>query len=162
MTCKHLFTALTALALTAGVTAANAEDQKKKKGVTINANGIQTDGVNISGKGVTVEGEAEEGAAPADGKPFAVTGNSKVVKYTCPAKGEVQVSGNSHIVTLDGECAKVSVSGNSHVVNVDGVAKLSVSGNNNKVTWVRGVDGKDPKVSKSGNMNSVVKVERKM
>ena len=78
--------------------------------------------------------------------------------YKCNGK-EVEVGGTANIVNLTGECKKVTVAGVSNKVNVEKVGEINVSGISNKVTYGEGMNGKKPKISKSGTSTSVDKKE---
>jgi hypothetical protein len=56
---------------------------------------------------------------------------------------------------LTGDCKKVTVAGVSNKVTVDKVGEIIVSGSSNKVVYSEGLDGKKPKITKSGISTSV-------
>jgi len=68
---------------------------------------------------------------------------------------DVMVAGNDARLRLRGDCKRVTVTGNDNTVTVDGAERLEVLGNENEVTWARGVGADAPRVSNVGNRNSV-------
>jgi hypothetical protein len=77
---------------------------------------------------------------------------------TVDCQGEdVEVNGNHSKVTVTGECHAVSVNGNYNKVQIEAAAVISAVGNRNTVSWQRGVDGQDPRVSNLGTRNTVAR-----
>lgn len=60
---------------------------------------------------------------------------------------------------LTGECKKITVAGVSNKVTVDKVGEIVVSGSSNKVVYGEGLDGKKPKITKTGISTSVDSAE---
>lgn len=56
---------------------------------------------------------------------------------------------------LTGDCKKVTVNGVSNKVTVDKVGEIVVSGSSNKVVYTEGLDGKKPKITKTGISTAV-------
>lgn len=101
----------------------------------------------------------EENAANTDeGGTLFLDGSSEVFAFPCNGR-EVEVGGTANIVNLSGECKKLIVAGVSNKVNVEKVGEINVDGVSNKVTYVEGMDGKKPKISKKGTSTSVDKKE---
>ena len=68
---------------------------------------------------------------------------------------DVEVDGNQNTISLSGDCAKVIVKGNHNRVSVESVAWLRLIGNDNQVSWARGVGGRPPSVVDVGARNLV-------
>jgi len=68
---------------------------------------------------------------------------------------DVEVDGNQNTITLSGNCAVILVKGNHNRVAVESVAWLRLIGNDNQVSWARGVRGRQPNVVDVGSRNSV-------
>jgi len=65
---------------------------------------------------------------------------------------EIEISEDSTASNykLTGECKKVTVAGVSNKVTVEKVGEIVVSGSSNKVVYGEGLDGKKPKITKTG------------
>jgi hypothetical protein len=74
------------------------------------------------------------------------------------AGGAVTINGTGHDLTLTGRCPRVVVSGTGSVVHVAELGRLTVSGLNQRVEWVKGLDGAEPAIQKSGLGVEVVQV----
>lgn len=81
---------------------------------------------------------------------------------TIPCNGrEIEVSEDATASSykLTGECKKITVAGVSNKVTVDKVGEIVVSGSSNKVIYGEGIDGKKPKITKTGASTSVDSME---
>ena len=81
---------------------------------------------------------------------------------TVPCNGrEIEVSEDATAGTykLSGECKKITVDGVSNTVTVEKVGEIVVNGTSNKVIYGEGIDGKKPKITKTGVSNTVDSVE---
>lgn len=103
--------------------------------------------------------------------------NDETITVDCAADPNVSIMGNHATVTLTGTCMQVSVSGNHATVigsaaavsiagnhntaTLDGVDALSVSGNDNTVTYRKPVNAKlkKPKISNWGNDNTITRTK---
>jgi len=65
------------------------------------------------------------------------------------------VNGNKCTITLTGSAAGVIVNGNSNTITCDAVNLVEVHGNQNIVTWKKGVSTANPSVVNLGNENHV-------
>lgn len=77
---------------------------------------------------------------------------------TIPCNGrEIEVSEDATASTykLTGECKKVTVDGVSNKVTVEKVSEIIVKGTSNAVIYGEGIDGKKPKITKTGVSTSV-------
>lgn len=70
---------------------------------------------------------------------------------------EIEVSEDSTASNfkLTGECKKVTVAGVSNKITVEKVGEIVVSGSSNKVIYGEGLEGKKPKITKTGVSTSV-------
>ena len=56
---------------------------------------------------------------------------------------------------MRGPCERVAIKGSGHKVVIEEVGSLSVQGSGQDVQWLRGLDGKAPKVTTAGSGHSV-------
>jgi hypothetical protein len=75
------------------------------------------------------------------------------------AGGDVTISGSGHNLTLTGRCPRVTMSGTGSVLHVEELGRLTLSGVNQRVEWVQGLDGATPRITKSGIGNEVIQVK---
>lgn len=127
-------------------------------GVTITGSRSAT-GKTLSVGGITLSTEgsgrsAAVVAAAAGG--ISIMDNDVTQTFDCAGQ-DVSVAGNDNNLTFRGDCQNVSVTGNDNYVKLEGVARLSVMGSKNEVTYRRGVGGRDPAVSSMGKQNTVSK-----
>lgn len=82
-----------------------------------------------------------------------LTDNDLDLVYTgkCEALG---LLGNNIKVKVE-SVRTISVSGNENSATVDAADQIFVTGNDNKVTYKKGIKGAKPKISNSGNRNSI-------
>ena len=88
--------------------------------------------------------------------PLILSGTSE--SRTIPCNGrevELLEDATANTYTLTGSCKKLTVDGVSNKVNVEKVGEISVKGTSNKVVYVEGLDGKKPKITKSGVSTAV-------
>lgn len=71
----------------------------------------------------------------------------------------VQITGNDGNINLQGTCREVVLVGNDNLIQIETVGAISVTGNDNQITWASGMKGTPPQVSQSGNDNVVSPVE---
>lgn len=71
----------------------------------------------------------------------------------------VQITGNDGNITLEGTCREVTLVGNDNLIQIETVGVISVTGNDNQITWASGMNNTSPQVSRSGNDNVVSQVE---
>jgi hypothetical protein len=81
-----------------------------------------------------------------------VEGASKKVTVTC-GKAGVRVAGLSNQVTLTGVCENVTVEGKSNTVHIATLGRLTLAGSSNRVYWKDGIDGRMPRIDRSGTDN---------
>ena len=86
-----------------------------------------------------------------------ISGTGERRSVTCN-RGRVTVLGRDNQVVMRGPCERVAIKGSGHKVVIEETGSLSVQGTGNDVQWLRGLDGKDPKVTTSGSGHSVRKI----
>ena len=67
----------------------------------------------------------------------------------------VVVNGGNNKLTLRGECNTLTVTGAGNKITVEEVGAIVTEGNDNEVTWTRGLGGKNPKISNPGKHNII-------
>lgn len=110
-------------------------------------------------------GNSKTKNADLSGEPLILSGTSESTTFPCN-KREVEVveDATANSYTLTGECKKLTVDGVSNKVTVEKVGEIVVKGTSNKVTYGEGLDGKKPKITKSGvstEVNSLKSLEEK-
>jgi len=101
--------------------------------------------------------------------------NHETVTVDCAKDPNVSIAGNHETVTLTGVCKSVmiagnsakvtgsatsfSIAGNKNTVDIDGADTISITGNDNTVSYKKAADAKKkaPKVSNLGTKNTVKK-----
>ena len=107
---------------------------------------------------VVADDEGDDDEAPT-GKVITITGNAKKVKQACTAeRSSFSISGNSNQVTLTGSCKKVVITGNANKVTLENVGVLVLTGNANRAEYQAGLDGGEPKITRTGNANVAEKI----
>jgi hypothetical protein len=104
-----------------------------------------------TGESLTV-GTSHRAAAQLDS--VVINDNERTQRIDCTS-GDVTVNGNLNTLTLVGECQDVGVNGNGNVLRIEAAAAISTLGNENSVTWSRGVGAASPRISNSGTRNSI-------
>jgi len=91
-----------------------------------------------------------------DGTKLILSGTGESATYPCNGREvEVEESTTASRYTLTGECKKLVVDGVSNEINIEKVGEIAVSGTSNKVIYSEGLNGKKPKITKSGTSTSV-------
>lgn len=133
-----------ALSLTLGIWAivsVDALNAKQLAQVAVNA--------NLSDRGIV--DRADDGTVNLLG-----FGQQQVVECNSNA---VQITGNHGSITLRGTCSEVILVGNDNLVRSETVGTISVTGNNNNITWISGLQGQPPQVTRSGKDNLIAQAE---
>ncbi|MET0553281.1 MAG: DUF3060 domain-containing protein [Vicinamibacteria bacterium] len=86
-----------------------------------------------------------------------IAGTGERRSVTCN-RGRVTVEGRDNQVVMRGPCERVAIKGSGHKVVMEEVGSLSIQGSGQDVQWVRGLDGRDPKVTQSGSGHTVRKI----
>jgi hypothetical protein len=134
--------------------------------VVVGPGGITVDGkkssrrgrVTVAGDGGTVSVEGESGTVRVTGAAatVSVAENGLRRSYDC-AFGQAEVRGNDNELTLR-NCRQVTVSGSRNALTLEGPVRLiRVPGDDNRVVWSHGVDGKAPSVETAGSGNSITR-----
>ena len=89
-------------------------------------------------------------------EPLILSGTSEGGNFPCGGREvEIVPEATANSYTLTGECKKLTVDGVSNTVKVEKVGEISVTGTSNKVIYGEGLNGKNPKIKKSGVSTSV-------
>jgi len=91
-----------------------------------------------------------------DAKEFVINHNELTKTIHCDGD-EVIVNGNENELTIKGECSKLYVAGNENIIYVEAVAVIDTPGNENTVTWEKGIDGEKPSIRNLGTDNTIKK-----
>jgi hypothetical protein len=83
-----------------------------------------------------------------------VSGTGERRSVTCN-RGRVTVEGLNNQVVMRGPCERVAIKGSGHRIVIEEMGSLSVQGSSQDVQWVRGLDGKAPKIVRAGTGHSV-------
>lgn len=94
----------------------------------------------------------------ADDGTLNLLGSGQQQVVTCDGNA-VQITGNHGSITLQGTCSEVVLVGNSNRIESETVGEISVTGNENQITWSNGLKGAKPTISQSGEANSVTQKE---
>jgi hypothetical protein len=114
-------------------------------------------------------------SSPAQNKDISISGDDQNRTIECSG-GAVTVSGDDNRLTLKKECSSLTVMGDDNVITaevvtqimilgddntiaVDTVARINTTGDDNKVTWKKGVGGKVPETSNTGDDNTIQQVK---
>ena len=118
--------------------------------ITNQSNNSVVPETNKSVANSALESEIESGAK------LTLTGMSESATFPCGGREvEIVKDATANNYTLTGECKKLTVDGVSNTVNVEKAGEISVKGVSNKVTYGEGLNGKKPKISKTGVSTSV-------
>lgn len=109
-----------------------------------------------AGREKSREGPATGFAVEKD-KTYNVTGVR--LKRTFAADGHtVSITGSYHEITVTGSCERIIVVGSGNTVIAENAGLISMTGADNVVKYVGGLDGKPPKIVGAG-LNEAVKIE---
>jgi hypothetical protein len=84
-----------------------------------------------------------------------IVGSQQKLKYEGGGK-DFEIVGHDDEIIITGECSKVAILGHHNKVVLDAVGEIDAAGNNNLVTYRRGLNGAEPKVETMGPGNKVV------
>ncbi|MDQ8756208.1 DUF3060 domain-containing protein [Sphingosinicella sp. LHD-64] len=85
------------------------------------------------------------------------TGSNRQAILDCRG-GTIEVVGARNDLGVRGPCRKVSVTGAGNIVVIERVLSIEVSGAMNRVTWRERMDGRSPRISRTGVGNTVARV----
>jgi hypothetical protein len=104
--------------------------------------------------------EAEETRSAGASEPGEIAVNDNMQNHTFDCRGRsVSVGGNYNKVILRGECGSLTVDGTGNDVKLESVGAITTMGNNNNVTWARGLHGQNPRISNPGSNNKILKAQ---
>jgi Protein of unknown function (DUF3060) len=84
-----------------------------------------------------------------------IVGSEQKLKYEGGGK-DFEIVGHNDEIIITGECSKLEILGHHNKVVLDAVGEIFAGGNNNLVTYRRGLNGAEPKVATMGSGNKVV------
>jgi hypothetical protein len=103
---------------------------------------------------LAVPGLAQEREVVDAGTSPVVSGTGQRRAITCN-RGRVTIEGQDNQIVMRGPCERVAIKGSGHKVVIEEMGSLSVQGSGHDVQWVRGVDGKAPRVVRAGAGHSL-------
>ena len=118
-----------------------AEDQ-----VRANAGGVQA---QADADGITVQLVNRD-----DGPWLSVENRGETGTVHCRGRN-VSVSGKRNQITLQGDCPFIEVSGDENELQIESVGEISLSGDDNRLSWQRSSRGSAPAVGDDGDGNRV-------
>jgi hypothetical protein len=109
---------------------------------------------------------ASPAAVPAQTNETVGAGTSPVIRGVglkrtvyC-SRARVTVDGSRNEIVMHGPCERVAVHGTDNRVAIEELGTLSVIGSGHQVQWVRGVDGKEPKISNDASGSAVLRISK--
>lgn len=125
------------------------EDNKNQTNQNSNNQTSSTNSTSNAGNSATKETSSNE--------PLILTGTGENTTFPCNGREvEVVADSTANNYKFTGECKKLTVDGVSNKIIVEKVGEISVKGTSNKVTYTDGLDGKKPKITKSGVSTEVI------
>lgn len=80
------------------------------------------------------------------------TRTAKCVRYD-----RVQINGDGNTITLTGGCQQVILNGDGNTINAEAVTEFVLNGDNNKIGYLKFLNGKRPQAKDNGTGNVVEK-----
>jgi Protein of unknown function (DUF3060) len=84
-------------------------------------------------------------------------GNNQQTVINADGKPQM-ITGNNNRIRIKGDCSNLRVFGNSNEVSVEKVAEIEMAGTSNKVEYLGGIDGPQPKIINFGADNEAKQV----
>jgi len=84
-----------------------------------------------------------------------IVASQQKLKYEGGGK-EFEVVGHDDEITITGDCSKLLIVGHDNKIVLDAVGEIQATGNNNLVTYRRGLNGAKPAVQSMGARNKIV------
>lgn len=84
-----------------------------------------------------------------------IVASQQKLKYEGGGK-QFEVVGHDDEITITGECSKLQIVGHDNKIVLDAVGEIQATGNNNLVTYRRGLNGANPTVQSMGSGNKIV------
>jgi hypothetical protein len=82
------------------------------------------------------------------------------VKQSYQGEGRhFEITGNNDDITISGECSKVEVVGHDNKITLVAVGVIEVMGQNNLITYHRGLNAQKPKIDTTGENNKVISAQ---
>jgi hypothetical protein len=94
------------------------------------------------------------GATPAAAQ-IQVSGSGRQATLDCNG-GTAAITGGGNELRIRGPCRKVAVTGARNTIVIESVGAIELSGAMNHVTWLQGLEGRSPRISRTGVGNTVV------
>ena len=84
-----------------------------------------------------------------------IAGSDQKLNYQGNGK-HFEIAGNNDEITITGECADIQVLGHDNKITLEAVGSIQLVGQNNLVTYRRGLTGPKPSIQAMGENNKVV------
>jgi hypothetical protein len=84
-----------------------------------------------------------------------IAGSDQKLNYQGNGK-HFEIAGNNDEITITGECADIQVLGHDNKITLEAVGSIQLAGQNNLVTYRRGLTGPKPSIQAMGENNKVV------
>ena len=84
-----------------------------------------------------------------------IVASQQKLKYEGGGK-QFEVVGHDDEITITGECSKLLIVGHDNKIVLEAVGQVQATGNNNLVTYRRGLSGANPEVHTMGAGNKIV------
>ncbi len=84
-----------------------------------------------------------------------IAGSDKKLNYQGNGK-HFEIAGSNDEITITGECADIQVLGHDNKITLEAVGSIQLVGQNNLVTYQRGLTGPKPSIQTMGENNKVV------
>lgn len=115
---------------------------------------VVEENTNVANRKTQEQIEAENRLLTED--PLILSETSDYKSFPCNGREiEILKDAISNTFKISGECKKITVDGVANNVTVEKVGEIVVRGTSNKVTYGEGLEGKKPKIGKTGISNSV-------
>ena len=115
---------------------------------------VVVENTNVANRKTQAQIDAENQLLTED--PLILSEASDYKSFPCNGREiEILKEATSSTFNVSGECKKITVDGVANNVTVEKVGEIVVRGTSNKVTYSEGLEGKKPKIDKTGISNSV-------
>ncbi|MBV9215814.1 MAG: DUF3060 domain-containing protein [Acidobacteria bacterium] len=89
------------------------------------------------------------------GDPLTADGHQQHKTLNCTKYNPVTVNGNESVVTVKGVCRRVMINGDGNQVSVEAAMEFVFNGTNNRLTFSKFANGKQPLVTQNMQGNTV-------
>ena len=93
----------------------------------------------------------------ADGPSININDNGTKTSVNCNKYNRVTVNSDGADVKIKGGCSRLSINGNQNKVTAVGVAEIIVNGGGNTVNYSKYLNGKKPQISDNGHTSTIEK-----